>query len=133
MNREGPGVARCTVERLMQRMHLQGVSRDKVMRGMVPDKAAVCPLDKVNRKFKSSRPNALWVSDFTYVSAWQRWMFVAFVVDVFARRIVGWQVSNSLLNVAAAEVMLKDYLRNTNNFYETPRTLKYNFLHDIPS
>jgi putative transposase len=96
MNREGLGVARCTVERLMQRMHLQGVRRGKMVRTTVPDKAAACPLDKVNRQFKANRPNELWVSDFTYVSTWQGWMFVAFIVDVFARRIVGWQISNSM-------------------------------------
>ena len=59
-------------------------------------KAAACPLDKVNRQFKADRPNQLWVSDFTYVSTWQGWLYVAFVIDVYARRIVGWRVSNSM-------------------------------------
>lgn len=96
MNREGNKVARCTVERLMKRMGLHGVRRGKVIRTTVPDKAVVCPLDRVNRQFKADRPNQLWVSDFTYVSTWQGWQYVAFVIDVFARRIVGWRVSSSM-------------------------------------
>jgi putative transposase len=96
MNREGNKVARCTVERLMKRMGLHGVRRGKVVRTTVPDKAALCPLDRVNRQFKADRPNQLWVSDFTYVSTWQGWQYVAFVIDVFARRIVGWRVSSSM-------------------------------------
>jgi len=60
----------------------------------VPDGKLLCPPDKVNRQFHTSRPNELWVSDFTYVSTWQGWLYVAFVIDVFARRIVGWRVSN---------------------------------------
>jgi transposase InsO family protein len=96
MNREGVKVARCTIERLMNRLQIQGARRGKSVRTTVPDKAAPCPLDKVNRQFKASRPNELWVSDFTYVSTWQGWLFVAFVIDVFARRIVGWQVSRSM-------------------------------------
>ena len=96
MNREGTKVARCTVERLMKRLGLQGVRRGKVIRTTVPDKAAPCPLDRVNRQFKADRPNQLWVSDFTYVSTWQGWQYVAFVIDVFARHIVGWRVSSSM-------------------------------------
>jgi len=63
---------------------------------MICDSKAPCPLDKVNRQFKADRPNQLWVSDFTYVSTWQGWQYVAFVIDVFARRIVGWRVSSSM-------------------------------------
>ncbi len=96
MNRENVAVARCTVERLMRRLGLRGVRRGKVVRTTVSDNKAPCPLDKVNRQFKADRPNQLWVSDFTYVSTWQGWLYVAFVVDVFARRIVGWRVSNSM-------------------------------------
>jgi transposase InsO family protein len=96
MNREGEAVARCTVERLMRRLGLQGVKRGKVVRTTVSDTKAACPLDKVNRQFHAERPNQLWVSDFTYVSTWQGWLYVAFVVDVFARRIVGWRVSSSM-------------------------------------
>jgi len=96
MNREGEAVARCTVERLMRRLGLRGVKRGKVVRTTTSDKKAQCPLDKVNRQFKADRPNQLWVSDFTYVSTWQGWLYVAFVVDVFARRIVGWRTSSSM-------------------------------------
>jgi putative transposase len=96
MNREGVDVARCTVERLMRRLSLQGVKRGKVVRTTVSDPKAPCPQDKVNRQFCADRPNQLWVSDFTYVSTWQGWLYVAFVVDVFARRIVGWRVSTSM-------------------------------------
>jgi len=93
LRREGTSVARCTVERLMRRQGLRGVVRGKVVRTTVPDSRTPCPLDRVNRQFKAERPNQLWVSDFTYVSTWQGWLYVAFVVDVFARRIVGWRVS----------------------------------------
>lgn len=96
MNREGVAIARCTVERLMKRMSLRGVMRGKVVRTTVPDTNAPCPLDRVNRQFKADRPNQLWVSDFTYVSTWQGWLYVAFVIDVYARRIVGWRVSRTM-------------------------------------
>lgn len=96
MNREGITVARCTVERLMKRLGLQGARRGKVVRTTTPDTSAPCPLDRVNRQFQAQRPNQLWVSDFTYVSTWQGWLYVAFVIDVFARRIVGWRVSSSM-------------------------------------
>ncbi len=96
MNREGSKVAPCTVERLMRRLGLQGARRGKVVRTTVPDKALPCPLDRVHRQFKADRPNQLWVSDFTYVTTWQGWQYVAFVIDVFARRIVGWRVSSSM-------------------------------------
>jgi putative transposase len=96
MNREGVEVARCTVERLMRRLGLRGVIRGKVVRTTIPDARTACPLDRVNRQFKADRPNQLWVSDFTYVSTWQGWLYVAFVIDVFARRIVGWRVSSSM-------------------------------------
>ena len=96
MNREGVEIARCTVERLMKRLGLQGVRRGKVVRTTISDTKAPCPLDRVNRVFKAERPNQLWVSDFTYVSTWQGWLYVAFVIDVYARRIVGWRVSTSM-------------------------------------
>jgi len=96
MNREGATIARCTVERLMKHQGLHGVRRGKVVRTTIPDKAVPCPLDRVNRQFKADRPNQLWVSDFTYVSTWQGWLYVAFVIDVFARRIVGWRVSSAM-------------------------------------
>ena len=96
LNREGVAVARCTVERLMRRQGLRGVVRGKVVRATISDSKANCPLDRVKRQFKAARPNQLWVSDFTYVSTWQGWLYVAFVIDVFARRIVGWRVSSSM-------------------------------------
>ena len=96
MNREGVSVARCTVERLMRRLGLRGVRRGKVVRTTVGDSKAICPLDRVKRHFSAERPNQLWVSDFTYVSTWQGWLYVAFVIDVFARRIVGWRVGSSM-------------------------------------
>ena len=96
MNREGIPVARCTVERLMRHLGLQGARRGKTVRTTVADRSAPCPLDRVNRQFTAERPNQLWVSDFTYVSTWQGWLYVAFIVDVFARRIVGWRVSRTM-------------------------------------
>ena len=95
LRREGYGTARCTVERLMRRLGLRGVIRGRTVKTTVSDKATPCPLDNVNRQFRAARPNALWVSDFTYVSTWQGFVYVAFVIDVFARRIVGWKVSSS--------------------------------------
>jgi putative transposase len=95
MVREGFDVARCTVERLMQDMGLQGVIRGKPVRTTVQDKAAPCPLDHVNRQFHAPAPNRLWLSDFTYVSTWSGFVYVAFVIDVYARRIVGWRVSRT--------------------------------------
>ncbi|WP_295529216.1 IS3 family transposase [uncultured Pseudacidovorax sp.] len=94
--REGVVVARCTVERLMRSMGLRGVMRGKVVRTTIGDAKAPCPLDRVNRQFRAERPNQLWVSDFTYVPTWQDWLYVAFVIDAFARRIVGWRVSSSI-------------------------------------
>ena len=96
MKREGLAVARCTVERLMKRLGLEGVRRGKKVRTTMADAKAPCPLDRVNRQFRADRPNQLWVSDFTYVSTWQGWLYVAFVIDVFARRIVGWRVSSAM-------------------------------------
>jgi len=93
--REGIAVARCTVARLMGTMGLQGVVRGKKVRTTISNAAAPCPLDHVNRQFKAPRPNALWVSDFTYVVTWAGFVYVAFVIDVFARRIVGWRVSRT--------------------------------------
>ena len=80
----------------MRRMGLRGVMRGKRVRTTVSDAKQPCPQDRVNRQFKADRPNQLWVSDFTYVSTWQGWLYVAFVIDVYARRIVGWRVSRSM-------------------------------------
>ena len=95
LGREGMSVARCTVERLMRSMGLQGVVRGKPVRTTISDKAAPWPQDRVNRRFHAPAPNVLWLSDFTYVATWSGFVYVAFVIDVFARRIVGWQVSRT--------------------------------------
>ena len=95
MQREGFDVARCTVQRLMRELGLQGVIRGKPVRTTISDKAAPCPLDHVNRQFHAPAPNRLWVSDFTYVATWAGFAYVAFVIDVYARYIVGWRVSRT--------------------------------------
>lgn len=95
MRREGFVISRCTVERLMRDMGLHGVIRGKPLRTTISDKAAPCPLDRVNRQFHAPAPNRLWVSDFTYVSTWSGFVYVAFVIDVYARYIVGWRVNRT--------------------------------------
>jgi putative transposase len=95
LGREGFAVARCTVARLMRTVGLQGAVRGGKVRTTIPDPAVACPLDRVNRRFKVLRPNALWVSDFTYVATWSGFVYVAFVIDAYARRIVGWRVSRT--------------------------------------
>ena len=96
LRRENRDVARCTVERLMRRLGRQGVVRGKKIITTNPDTSQPCPDDKVNRQFTASRPNQLWVSDFTYVPTWSGTVYVAFVIDVFARRVVGWKASTSM-------------------------------------
>ncbi len=93
LQREGETAARCTVARLMRGMGLQGAVRGKRMKTTFADKSADYPLDKGRRQFQAPRPNALWVSDFTYVATWAGFVYVAFVIDAFARRIVVWRVS----------------------------------------
>nr|WP_218061925.1 IS3 family transposase [Endobacter medicaginis]MCX5474809.1 IS3 family transposase [Endobacter medicaginis] len=95
MRREGVSVARCTVARLMRELGLQGVIRGRTKRTTISDRTAPCPFDKVNRHFRAPAPNRLWVSDFTYVVTWTGFVYVAFVIDVFARSIVGWRVSRT--------------------------------------
>jgi transposase InsO family protein len=95
--REGWQVARCTVERLMRRMGLRGAVRGGPKpRTTVAQPAAPCPLDHVQRRFCAQRPNQLWVADFTYVWTWQGFVYVAFVIDVYARCIVGWRCSSRM-------------------------------------
>ena len=96
LNREGHRVARCTVERLMRRLGLRGAVCGRRIRTTVPAAQPTSIADRVNRTFAVSRPNALWVADLTYVATWRGLVYVAFVIDAFARRIVGWRVSNSL-------------------------------------
>jgi transposase InsO family protein len=95
MQREDFDIARCTVERLMKQLEIQGVVRGKTLKTTHSNPAAPCPRDHVNREFNAPAPNMLWVSDFTFVSTWQGFAYVAFIIDVFARRIVGWRVSRS--------------------------------------
>ena len=95
MRRTGATVAQCTVERLMRAMGLAGVGRGKTTITTVSNPKAPCPLDKVNREFRVSRPNALWVVDFTYVHTWAGFVYVAFVIDAYAQRIVVWKVSTA--------------------------------------
>jgi len=96
MNREDIEVARCTVERPMKRLGLEGVRRGRRCLTTIPDKAADRPADLVQRHFVADRPNQLWVADITYVATWSGFVYVAFVIDVFARRIVGWRVARSM-------------------------------------
>jgi transposase InsO family protein len=95
LRREAINAPRCQVARLMQRMGLAGAVRGRMVKTTISNPAAACPLDRVNRQFRAPAPNVLWVSDFTYVATWQGFAYVAFVIDVFARRIVGWRVSRS--------------------------------------
>ena len=89
-------VARCTTERLMRELGLQGVRRGKRYKTTVPDELSPKPLDLVDRQFVAVRPNQLWVADFTYVPTWQGMVYVAFILDVYARRIVGWRVAKNM-------------------------------------
>ena len=96
LGREGFDAARCTVERLMRKLGLQGAIRGKKFKTTIADESVDRPLDLVDRDFSATRPNQLWVSDFTYVATWRGFVYVAFIIDVFARRIVGWRASTSL-------------------------------------
>ena len=96
LGREEFAVARCTVERLMRSLGLQGAVRGRRCRTTIPDESTERPLDRVKRQFQASRPNQLWVADFTYVATWAGFVYVAFVIDVFARRIIGWRVARSM-------------------------------------
>jgi transposase InsO family protein len=105
LHREGIDVARCTVERLMREMGLQGVVRGRTPRTTIPDKASLRPADLVQRKFTADGPNRLWVADLTYVATWIGFVYVAFVIDVFSRKIVGWRVSRSLRSDLALDAL----------------------------
>ena len=94
--RERFSVARCTVDRLMRSLSIQGAVRGRKCRTTIPADCAERPLDRVKRQFQASRPNQLWVADFTYVATWSGFVYVAFVIDVFARRIIGWRVARSM-------------------------------------
>jgi putative transposase len=105
LNREGIRVARCTVERLMRLNGFAGVVRGKPVRTTVASQAAGRPADLVDRHFRAPAPNRLWVADLTYVKTHSGWVYVAFVVDVFSRRIVGWQASRSLRSDLALDAL----------------------------
>lgn len=96
LNREGIGVARCTVERLMTQLGLTGAVRGRPRRTTIADPAAARPADLVSRQFTPPAPNRLWVADLTYVSTWSGFAYVAFVIDAYARRILGWRVAATM-------------------------------------
>jgi len=105
LRREDFEVARCTVERLMRKLELQGVVRGRRPRTTIPDDAAARPADLVERDFTATRPNQLWVADLTYITTWSGFVYAAFVIDVFSRRIVGWRVSASLRSDLALDAL----------------------------
>jgi len=105
LRREKIEVARCTVERLMRKLGLQGVVRGRKPKTTIPDDAAARPADLVQRNFAAIRPNQLWVADLTYVATWAGFVYTAFVIDVFSRRIVGWRVSGSLRSDLALDAL----------------------------
>ena len=105
LTREGITVARCTVERLMRDLGLQGAVRGRRFKTTIPAETTARPSDLVNREFTATGPNELWVADLTYVATWRGFVYVAFVIDVFARRIVGWRVSSSLRTDLALDAL----------------------------
>lgn len=105
LNREGISIARCTTERLMRALGLQGTTRGKVVRTTIADDRVDRPLDLVDRDFRADRPNQLWVADITYVRTWTGFVYTAFVTDVFSRAIVGWKVSSSLKSDLALDAL----------------------------
>jgi putative transposase len=105
LHREGISVARCTVERLMGELGLQGMRRGKPRRTTTPDPAATRPADLVDRDFSATRPNQLWVADLTYVATWSGFVYVAFIIDAFSRFIVGWQAARSLRTDLALDAL----------------------------
>jgi transposase InsO family protein len=105
LNREAIPVARCTVARLMRQLGVRGVVRGQRCRTTIPEPAAARAQDLVARNFTTDRPNALWVSDLTYVATWRGFVYVAFVIDAFARRIVGWRATSSLRSDLALDAL----------------------------
>ena len=130
LHREGIHVARCTVGRLMGALNIRGIVRGNWIKTTIPDEATQRPLDRVNRDFYVSRPNALWVVDLTYVATWRGFVYVAFVIDAFSRRIVGWRVSSSLhadIALDALEQALYDRAvnENTDLIHHSDRGVQY--------
>ena len=105
LKRDDIVAARCTVERLMRVIGIQGVVRGKKHKTTIPDELADRPQDLVDRNFKAEAPNRLWVADLTYVATWRGFVYIAFVIDVFACRILGWRVSNSLRSDLALDAL----------------------------
>jgi putative transposase len=105
LHREGIAVARCTVERLMGELGLEGVRRGKPHKTTTPDTSAAQPADLVERDFSATRPNQLWVADLTYVATWSGFVYVAFVIDAFSRFLVGWQAARSLRTDLALDAL----------------------------
>ena len=105
LHREGIAVARCTVERLMGELGLEGVRRGKARRTTTPDQGAPRPADLVERDFSAQRPNQLWVADLTYVATWSGFVYVALVIDAFSRYLVGWQAARSLRTDLALDAL----------------------------
>jgi len=103
--REGIPGARCTVERLMHKLGLQGVVRGRKQRTTIPDDMAARPMDLVQRNFTATRPNQLWVADLTYIATWSGFAYTAFVIDAYSRKIVGWRVSGSLRSDLALDAL----------------------------
>jgi transposase InsO family protein len=128
LNRETIPVARCTVARLMRELGLQGVVRGRRIRTTIPDALAACPRDLVERDFRATRPNQLWVADLTYVATWRGFAYVAFVIDVFSRRIVGWRATRSLrsdLALDALEQALYDRETDAGLVHHSDRGVQY--------
>lgn len=130
LNREGHTVARCTVARLMSDMGLRGVVRGRRCKTTVPAEVADRPLDLVQRDFTAARPNRLWVSDFTYVATGRGFVYVAFVIDTFSRRIVGWRVSTSLktdlaLDALEQAICERDEARQDRLVHHSDRGVQY--------
>ena len=105
LHREGIAVARCTVERLLRGLHLEGVRRGKPHKTTTPGADAPRPADLVERDFSATRPNQLWVADLTYVATWSGFVYVALVIDAFSRFLVGWQTSRSLRTDLALDAL----------------------------
>ena len=118
LNREGIRVARCTVARLMREMGLRGVVRGRKVITTMPAEIEARPSDRVNRDFQVSEPNRLWVADLSYVATWRGFVYVAFVIDAFARRIVGWRVSSSLRTDIALDALEQGALRSSHQCQE---------------
>jgi transposase InsO family protein len=128
LRREQRPVARCTVERLMRAEGLRGVVRGRRVRTTVAEAAAARPLDLVQRQFAAERPNQLWVADFTYVATWRGFVYVAFVIDVFSRRIVGWRAHTSMrsdLVLDALEQALHDRETDDALVHHSDRGVQY--------